>query len=239
MSSKYEPIWSQIETSVADISGWSPIDELYSLYLLALGATEVQGDIVEIGGWCGRSSVALGMAARDIDKQLYCIDLFPSKDDWYQSGEESYSFEVIIDNKKYAGYQDQKVHKEPFEKAILPVYEQYYSILDAWKLSMENNKLSNYASPHIGDCLSFFKTKSQDYKVSFAFLDGDHSYDGLSKDIITIEKYLSSGGIICFDDAFSSHYPGVDEAINEFIINSDKYLWAQQMTRKFFVAKRK
>jgi hypothetical protein len=45
-------------------------------------------------------------------------------------------------------------------------------------------------------------------------------------------------GWICFDDAFSS-YDGVNEAIQEHIVDSGKYKNYQQMTRKFFAAQRR
>jgi len=74
--------------------------------------------------------------------------------------------------------------------------------------------------------------------AKFAFIDGDHGYDAVCKDIENVERYLVPGAWICFDDAFSS-YEGVSRAIQDMIINNPEYSFGQQMTRKFFVARKK
>lgn len=95
MNSKTKPIATQIEEAVKDIPGWSPIDQLLSLFTLALSSSHLQGDILELGSWCGRSAVALGMAARLTgDTKVHCVDLFPEKTDWYQNADGTYSLYV-------------------------------------------------------------------------------------------------------------------------------------------------
>ena len=46
------------------VPGWSPLDRLLSLFEPAFVSAHLGGDLVEIGSWCGRSAVALGLAAR-------------------------------------------------------------------------------------------------------------------------------------------------------------------------------
>jgi len=53
-----------------------------------------------------------------------------------------------------------------------------------------------------------------------------------------MDRYLVPGGWICFDDAFS-YYDGVNRAIEDCIINNPGYELCQQMTRKFFIARKK
>lgn len=123
------PIISQIEEMVADVPGWSPIDQLYTLFNLIYLSSHLSGDIVEIGSWCGRSSSVLGLAARLVSNtKVYCIDLFPEKSDWHQNEDGTYFFEVKIADKLYGAYQRQTVWKEPFEQVISPLYEKYGSI---------------------------------------------------------------------------------------------------------------
>lgn len=239
MLKKQEPIWNQIEEMVDKIPGWTPIDQLYSLYVLAASISNLEGDIVEIGSWCGRSSVVLGHIAKSTNSMLHCVDLFPSKDDWYQNSDGSYSFNVNIKNDSFNGYTVQTVFQEPFENSIAPVYEDYNSVLDAWKLFITREQLLDCVKYYQGDSKMFMDSMDKEFKIKLAFLDADHSYESLIEDIGCIEKHLVSGGIICFDDAFSGHYPGVDRAIENKIINSDKYSFHQQLTRKFFIAKRK
>lgn len=74
-------------------------------------------------------------------------------------------------------------------------------------------------------------------RFRLAFIDGDHSYEAVCADIRNVERVLVPGGWICFDDAFTV-YDGVNRAIDDLIINSGDYELCQQMTRKFFVARR-
>lgn len=234
-----KPITTQIEEAVQDIPGWSPIDQLLTLFTLAYTSADLDGDILELGSWCGRSAVALGMAAKLSAKgKVHCVDLFPEKNDWFMNEDGTYSFAVTIDGRLIGAYEDQTVWAEPYESDIAPVYDRYAGILEAFNTSISNNGLSNLVSPVKGDLISFLKVAPKDLKVRLAFIDGDHSYEAVSNDIALIEQSLVQGGWICFDDAFSS-YQGVNIAIQKHVINSGKYEYCQQMTRKLFVARRR
>ena len=105
-SIKYKPIWMELEDIINDVPGWSPIDQLYTLFQLAFVTLELQGDIVEIGSWCGRSALALGMAAKLTgNTKVHCIDLFPEKKDWEPNSDGSYSFTIRLDNQILGGHQ--------------------------------------------------------------------------------------------------------------------------------------
>ncbi|TRZ89736.1 MAG: class I SAM-dependent methyltransferase [Methanosarcinales archaeon] len=233
------PIINQIENMVQDIPGWSPIDQLYSLFNLVYLTSDTPGDIIEIGSWCGRSASVLATAARLIGStKVYCIDLFPEKNDWKQNDDGSYSFEVQIEGKVYGGYKDQTVWREPFEKDIAPLYEKHNGILDIFTEAIGRLDLQDIVEAHRGDSTVCKRLTERNVWCKLAFLDGDHSYASVCQDIRNVEDILLDGGWICFDDAFSS-YGGVNQAINELIINNPMYELQQQMTRKFFVARRK
>ena len=57
------PVIDRIEGMVASIPGWTPIDELFALFNLVYATAHTRGDVIELGSWCGRSSVVLGHAA--------------------------------------------------------------------------------------------------------------------------------------------------------------------------------
>ena len=224
----------QIEELVDDIPGWTPIDQLHTLFTLVMASSHLKGDILEVGSWCGRSSVVLALASRLSDNSpVICIDLFPSRKDWHQNPDGSYSFEVTVDDKRYAGYQDQTVWQEPFERDIAPLYEKHDSIYDLFMENVTRKGFSNLIHPIQGtsEKLADFP----EFRCRLAFLDGDHSYEAVLRDIENVERHLVPGGWITFDDAFTC-YEGVDRAIRERIINSGKYKLCQQMTRKLFVA---
>jgi predicted O-methyltransferase YrrM len=232
------PIATQIEASIQTIPGFSRLDQLLALFTLAYTSADLKGDILELGSWCGRSAVALGMAARLTgNSKVHCVDLFPGKKDWEKNADGTYSFEVNINGKIFGAYGEQTVWAEPFERDIAPVYEKFSCALDAFNNSITNNALSDWVIPFKGDLSSFAENAPNGFKLRMAFIDGDHSYAAVAKDIGVIERFLEHGGWICFDDAFSG-YQGVDRAIKEKIIDSPHYDLKQQLTRKMFVAKR-
>lgn len=236
------PIINQIEEIVSNIPGWSPIDQLYTLFNLVFLTSGLEGDIVEIGSWCGRSSAILGMAAQLISNtKLFCVDLFPNKNDWYQNEDGSYSMKVSLAGNTYGAYDKQTVWQEPFERDIAPLYNQHNSILDIFNLTISQYNLEEIVTAYRGDSTNFISSitnQNKEFKCKLVFIDGDHSYEAVCQDIRSMEPYLVPGGWICFDDAFS-YYDGVNNAISDLIINSSNYELSQQMTRKFFVARKK
>lgn len=237
MSPTQIPIVNQLEEMVRDVHGWSPQDQLNALFSLAY-SSDVDGDIIELGSWCGRSATALGLAAKMTGRStVHAIDLFPEKSDWRRNDDGSYSFSVAFGDHVIAAYQDPSVWAEPYARDIAPVYETYRGILDAFREAMARNALDGVVRPFRGDLQMFAAAAPPTLRCKLAFIDGDHSYVAVVQDIETIERFLVPGGWLCFDDAFSS-YEGVDRAITEKVIASPLYDRCQQVTRKLFVARR-
>lgn len=231
------PMIVSLENAVKDVPGWTPIDQLHSLFMLAMSTSELEGDILELGSWCGRSAIALGFAARLTGKaKVVCVDLFPEKSDWYENSDGSHSFKVALEGKVFNAYNEQTVWKEPFERDIVPVYARNPSLLKTFQKSISDQNLQDLVTTFRGDLDLFSAHAPKDFRCKLAFVDGDHSYDAVCGDIARVEKFLIPGGWICFDDAFSS-YEGVNQAIADKIIANPRYGVAQQLTRKLFVAK--
>jgi predicted O-methyltransferase YrrM len=232
------PIIDQIQEMVKEVPGWTPIDQLYTLFMLVSALSDRKGDIVEIGSWCGRSTIVLGAAARRTGNvKIHCIDLFPAKNDWKQNEDGSYSFKVWIGDRVFGGYQDQTVWQDPFEKDIAPLYLKHDGILDIFNETIKRNHMTDLVKVFRGNSAMFAATCDPSFKCKLAFIDADHSYEAVVSDIKNIEPFLIEGGWICFDDAFS-YYDGVNRAITDCIINNPSYDLCQQMTRKCFVARR-
>jgi len=233
------PVWAQIEALVDNVHGWTPLDQLFTLYMLAWTTAELPGDIVEVGSWCGRSAVALAAAAKASGRgMVHCIDLFPEKNDWKQNADGTYSFDMVIDGKRYGGYQEQTVWKEAFESQTGTIYESYNGVFDCFRETIAKRGMDDVVRPHRGDLDSFLTKLGSGFACRLAFLDGDHGYEAVCEDINNIDKYLVPGGWICFDDAFTC-YEGVSRAITELIITNPGYERCQQMTRKLFVARKR
>jgi len=232
------PITTQLETAVGPLPGWTPLDELLALFNLACGSAAVGGDIVEIGSWCGRSATALAMAAKLTGgSRVHCVDLFPSRDDWHENSDGTYSLRITTSEGVVDAFRRHTLWREPYERDVAPFYQEHHSPLDVLQASLERNGLSDLVSVHRGTSAMFARTAPGNFRCRLAFIDGDHDFDAVRQDIGTIESFLVPGGWICLDDAFTC-YDGVDRAIREMIIASPKYDVSQQLTRKLFVARR-
>lgn len=233
------PAWTRIEELVKDVHGWTPLDQLFALHNLTIASSDVEGDIVEVGSWCGRSAVVLAAASRVSGKsKVRCVDLFPAKTDWRQNADETYSFEMTINGKKYGGYQEQTVWKEAFESQTGKIYEKYESVYDCFRETVEQRGMTDVIEAHQGDLASMLEKAGASFKCRLAFLDGDHGFEAVCADIRNIDRHLSAGGWLCFDDAFTS-YEGVNKAIEQLVIANPAYECCQQLTRKLFVARKK
>lgn len=234
-----QPVIAQIEEMVRDIPGWTPVDELYSLFCLVMATRDIQGDIVEVGSWCGRSACVLAEASRLAGgSMVHCVDLFPERGDWFENPDGSFSMKVAIEGRNYGGYQDQTVWREPFLKDIAPLYERHAGVFEIFQDSIRRAGVENLISSHRGDALDFFNKQGPDFRCRLVFLDGDHGYEAVCNDIRLVSRHLSPGGWLCFDDAFST-YDGVDQAIRDLVLVNPDYEICQQMTRKFFVARKR
>jgi predicted O-methyltransferase YrrM len=238
VSASGEAVIGRIEGLVDGVPGWTPLDQLYSLFLLAV-TTEAEGDILEVGSWCGRSTLALALAAREIGGvTVHSVDLFPEKEDWSRNADGSRSLHVKIGNRVIGAYEHQTVWAEPFERDIAPIYARYNGIQEVFNETMTQRGFANIVRAWKGDLAHFAELLPQKPRCRLVFLDGDHGYHAVCRDIELAGDYLAPGGWICFDDAFSS-YEGVDRAIREKVLAGPLFENRMQLTRKFFVARKR
>jgi predicted O-methyltransferase YrrM len=234
-----QPISDLLEKAHQSVQGWSPLDQLLCLFSLSVSSAHLGGDLLEIGSWCGRSAVALALAAKLSPRtKVHCVDLFPEKKDWFPNSDGTYSFTVSVKDRTIEAYHVQTVWDEPYQKHIMPLYDKHSGILEIFLENVNRFGLKEFVRPFKGDSSLLAEELSPNQKFRMAFIDGDHSYDAVKKDLKNIEPHLLSGAWVCFDDAFTS-YEGVDQAIQELVIDSNRYHRYQQMTRKLFVAQLK
>ena len=81
--------------------------------------------------------------------------------------------------------------------------------------------------------------KQQDNYFDWIYLDGDHSYEGVLRDLKSSQRVVKSGGIILGDDyawAFQRHgKPGVTAAVDEFIKDTGLKLLQEGNTTQFSI----
>jgi hypothetical protein len=233
------PVSEQIASIIERVPGWTPPEQLSALYALVLGVASLPGDIVEVGSWCGRSSMVLGCAARASGTaRVWSVDLFPHRDDWVENEDGTFAFEVEIGRRRIRSPRVHTFWREPYLRDVLPLYQRYESVMDAFNESVATFQLDGVVEPFRGDVEEFARSRTPDFACKLAFLDGDHSYDAVCEDIRGLEPTLVDGAWLCFDDAFAG-YEGVTRAIEDLVLDSPLYDITAQLTRKLFVARRR
>lgn len=232
------PLYPALDALVEGVPGWSPNDQLYSLFMLAMSSSHLEGDLLEVGTWCGRSAIALGLAAKLTGKgAVHCIDLFPERDDWYRNEDGTFSMRVKLKGVAIDAYNEQRVWAEAFERDIRPLYAKNPSLYAMFQETLAARDLGPVIRPYRGTLTSFLEQAPKDFRCRLAFLDGDHGYEAVCSDIRRVSERLVPGGWLCFDDAFTT-YEGVDRAIRELVIGQPAFDFSQQLTRKLFVARK-
>jgi predicted O-methyltransferase YrrM len=225
-----------IKEIVIDIPGWSPHDQLLILFTLASQVNEGHS-ILEIGTWCGKSANVLALAAKQKkDVKLFCIDLFPELTDWIENSDGSRSIQGD-DGQVYL--KEHPLFKNPFISEVIPIYNNEMSPLKWLQNSLDRHNLSKFVEIFKGDVSNFSKKPaSTELECGLVFIDADHSFQSVCKDIEFAESVLVSGGWLCLDDA-GTVYNGVDQAIKKMITSKPAhYRNVIQITRKMLIAQK-
>lgn len=153
------------------VSGWLTTVEQTALLHLPVLVDHLEGEIVEIGSFKGKSTIALGLGSKWISERKRTI----------------YAIDPFITNGNYFNYFDE------FQNNIL------------------NYRLSNYVTPikkysheAIQDCPE---------RISALFVDGDHNYLSVKRDIVLYAPRVVRGGFIAFHDY--TVYSDVKRAVDE------------------------
>ena len=152
---------------------------LYSLCYMQ----DLEGDVVEVGSWQGRSSTFLARAVKESrNGKFYAIDHFGGN----VGKEEFYAINGSMDSLK-----------DNFNWNLSK-----FGLLDTVNLlDMVNTEACE---------------KIKGRKVRFLFIDGDHTKDGVKKDIELFFPRLEKGSRVVFDDYFDG-YLGLIEAVDEIL----------------------
>lgn len=175
----------------ANIPGMLPMHRGVILYSLAY-ASNLPGDVVEIGSWQGRSTCFLAQACRDANNGIVrAIDHFKGN--------------VGKQHHYKVGCDDLSDLKANFQHNITQAgLAEHVKLYDMPAAEAARNHLTDFAN------------------VRMLFIDGDHSYEGASRDITHFAPLLRPRGIIVFDD-YHSDCPGVRQAVREHIFDNPAF----------------
>lgn len=159
--------------------GFMPDDEGLALYQAVVEAA-TQGVIVEIGGYCGRSTVYLGAAARRSGTTVFSVD--------HHRGNE--------ENQPGEGYHDPDLVDEAGR----------VDTLGCFRSTIDRARLADCVVGVVGE--SRVVARSWTTPVSFLFVDGGHSHAAAHADYDSWAPKVVIGGSLAIHDVFADPAEG-------------------------------
>ncbi len=154
-------------------------------FLATLPFLSMEGDILEIGSFKGKSTIILAKAAKEAGhEKIYACDPL--------------SLSCSTDP------------------------------IDAVKEELPKIFYNNLQAYGVRERVEFFQMRSDklaetwDRPLKILWIDGDHTYTGVMKDITLFEKHLKPGAIVCFHDVLHE-FEGPIRIFMEKILLSDQY----------------
>ena len=172
----------------------------------------LEGDFVEIGVFIGGGTYKLSklLERLKIEKKIYVID----------------TFSLSLDD-----------HTCKQKKETLKLHKRIMENKDQYKVYKKVTKNCKNIITLVGDSKKIILPCE---KISFAYIDGNHSHEYVKNDFYLVWDKLVSNGIIAFHD-YNFDQPGAIEAIHELIgEQSDKILkiWINDLKSTVFMQKK-
>ena len=166
-------------SEINKIKGFMPNHEGMALCKWAEKFSKL-GHVLEIGTYCGKSSIYLSFGAKKNNKYIFTID-------------------------HHKGSEEHQINQEYFDDEI---YDKLNERVDTFPLLIENiNKLKiNNIVPIIGsskEVSSCWKSK-----ISMLFIDGGHSFESANSDYECWESKIINGGCLVIHDIFENPNEG-------------------------------
>ncbi len=170
---------NQLEVAEA-VKGFLPKNEAAALYDAAV-AVEVDGPLLEVGSYCGKSSVYLGYAAQSIGRVLYALDHHRGSEE-NKAGWEHHDPELID---KQKGVMDTLPY---FRDAIVAAGLEHVVIA---LVGHSGVIARNWTTP-----------------LSFLFIDGGHGEEPAKADFNGWVPKVKEGGTLAIHDVFPNPKDG-------------------------------
>ena len=162
------------------VKGFLDEREANCLYDLALKAGQ-EGPCLEIGSYCGKSAVYLGMACKNNSTVLFSID-------------------------HHTGSEEQQPGEEYFDPDLLDQETGRIDTLRYFRKTLFDFDLEDTVIPLIGRSATIGRVWKT--PLSLIFIDGSHAYEAVLSDYDIWAEKLIKGGYLLFHDIFSDPAKG-------------------------------
>lgn len=159
---------------IDNVKGFLDEREANRLYQLALEAGK-HGPCLEIGSYCGKSSVYLGTACKENATVLFSID-------------------------HHRGSEEQQPGEEYFDPDLLDRETGRIDTLKHFRKTIDDFDLDDIVIPMIGRSATIGRVWAT--PLSLIFIDGGHAYETVLSDYETWAEKVMPGGYLLFHDIF-------------------------------------
>jgi len=162
------------EAMIENVKGFLDPDEGKRLYDTALSVAG-QGPCLEIGSYCGKSAIYIGMACREKNGILFSID-------------------------HHSGSEEQQPGEEYFDPELFDYASWRMNTLEKFRKTLEKAGLEETVVPIVSR--SDVAERMWASPLHFVFIDGGHSYETALTDFNCWAKHIVSGGYLLIHDIF-------------------------------------
>jgi predicted O-methyltransferase YrrM len=162
-----------------DIKGFMPEHEGKALYKWARKFSEY-GPLLEIGTYCGKSSMFLSEGAQANNQYVYTID-------------------------HHMGSEEHQVNEEYFD---IEIFDELSKSINSFPLFLKN--INNFGIKNIVPIVneSSLVAESWNSPLAMVFIDGGHSLETAMNDFISWHEKIISGGALVIHDIFENPEDG-------------------------------
>jgi len=159
---------------ISEIKGFLDEEEGLRLFEVAIEACSL-GPCLEIGGFCGKSTVYLGLACKSKGRTLFSIDHHRGSEE-QQPGQLHFDAELVNSNSGL-------IDSFPYFRAVIE------------KAELEDVVVPVVTKSHVA-------AKDWGTPLGLVFIDGGHSYETVVSDYECWSAHLLPGGFLAFHDIF-------------------------------------
>lgn len=170
----------RLPVDIDSVKGFLAHEEGEALYRTCLDACEL-GPALEIGSYCGKSTVYLGLACQEAGRSLYAVDHHRGSEE-HQPGEE---------------YHDKDL------------YDAGSGLMDsfrAFRATLRAASLEDTVVPIVSP--SAVAARDWRTPLGMVFIDGGHSLEAAVTDYESWAHHLATGGILAIHDIFPNPADG-------------------------------
>ncbi|CAA0082252.1 Uncharacterised protein [BD1-7 clade bacterium] len=164
----------ELPVDIDAVKGFLAADEAEALYNYAEKAS-AKGPILEVGSYCGKSTIYLGVAARQNNGVVYAVD-------------------------HHRGSEEHQLGEEYHDPALYDNSVALYDTFKEFRKNMRAADLDDTVIPLVTS--SKIAARMWSTPLSMVFIDGGHSFEAAELDYRSWASHVQIGGILCIHDLF-------------------------------------